>query len=76
MRVAKELSHSDAEVRSQPSPQLQIAKTAGSEYRSSYGSIPGEEFPGAIYRTVVFAFAWMMLAAWLAWPAPNHGTRT
>jgi len=63
MRVAKALSHSDAGVRSQPSPQLQIAKTAG---RSSYGSIPGDEFPGAIYRTVVFAFAWMMLAAWLA----------
>ena len=29
-------------------------------------SIPGDEFPPAVYRTIVFAFAWMTLAAWLA----------
>ena len=66
MRVAKSVPQSDAVVRGQSSTQLQVPKTAGSEYRSSYGSIPGDEFPTAVYRTVVFAFVWMMLAAWLA----------
>ncbi|WP_295557084.1 hypothetical protein [uncultured Hyphomicrobium sp.] len=28
--------------------------------------IPGGELPRAVYRTVGAAFAWMMLAAWLA----------
>ena len=27
---------------------------------------PGDELPSAVYRSVVFALAWMMLAAWLA----------
>ena len=66
MRAAEPFSQSDAGMTGQPSSPLQIAQTAGSEYRSGYGSIPGDEFPNAIYRTVVFAFAWMMLAAWLA----------
>lgn len=29
------------------------------------GSLPGAEFPVAVYRTVVAGFAWMLLAAWL-----------
>ena len=66
MRVAKSLPRSDIGVTGQPSTQSQIPKTAGCEYISSYGSIPGDEFPAAVYRTVVFAFVWMMLAAWLA----------
>ncbi len=27
---------------------------------------PGDEFPPAVYRSVVIAFGWMMLSAWLA----------
>ena len=65
MRVAKLPTQSDV-VMGQLSPQSQVPKTARSQYRSSYGSIPGDEFPAALYRTVVFAFVWMMLAAWLA----------
>lgn len=34
--------------------------------RSSYGSVPGAEFPTFVYVSVVVAFAWIMLAAWLA----------
>ena len=64
MRIVKPLPPSDFVGR--PLPQLSIPKAAGSEYSSSYGSIPGDEFPAAVYRTVVFAFVWMMLAAWLA----------
>ena len=65
MRVAKLPTQSDV-VMGQLLPQSQVPKTARSQYRSSYGSIPGDEFPAALYRTVVFAFVWMMLAAWLA----------
>jgi hypothetical protein len=34
--------------------------------RSSYGEVPGAELPGAIYRLIVAAYAWMLLAAWVA----------
>jgi hypothetical protein len=36
------------------------------ERRSNHDSVPGDEFPVAIYRSIVIAFAWMMAAAWLA----------
>jgi uncharacterized membrane protein YtjA (UPF0391 family) len=36
------------------------------EHRSNYDSGPGDEFPTAVYRSIVIAFAWMMVAAWLA----------
>jgi uncharacterized membrane protein YtjA (UPF0391 family) len=36
------------------------------KHRSNYDSMPGDEFPTAVYRSVVIAFAWMMIAAWLA----------
>lgn len=70
MRVAKLPTQSDV-VMGQLSPQSQVPKTTRSQNLararlSSYGSIPGDEFPAALYRTVVFAFVWMMLAAWLA----------
>ena len=66
MRVANSLPESNAVVTGQSSTQLQVPKTAGNEYRSIHGSIPGDELPAAVYRTVVLAFVWMMLAAWLA----------
>ena len=36
------------------------------EHSSGYSSIPGPEFPVAVYRTIIVAFAWMLAAAWLA----------
>lgn len=40
--------------------------SARDENRSGYGSIPGDEFPPIVYRSIIIAFAWMMAAAWLA----------
>jgi hypothetical protein len=34
-------------------------------------SIPGAEFPKAVYRSVVIAFAWIMAASWLAFGRPT-----
>ena len=34
--------------------------------RSNYGSVPGAEFPTFVYVSVLAAFAWIMLASWLA----------
>jgi hypothetical protein len=36
------------------------------EPRSSYGSVPGAELPSFVYVSVLAAFAWIMLASWLA----------
>ncbi len=33
--------------------------------RSGYGTVPGEEFPPAVYRSVILAFGSTYLAAWL-----------
>jgi hypothetical protein len=35
-------------------------------FRSGYGSIPGAEFPGGMYLTMLLAYIWMLVAAWLA----------
>jgi uncharacterized membrane protein YtjA (UPF0391 family) len=53
-------------LRSQPRTIRQEKERPDDEHRSNYDSIPGDELPPAVYRTIVFAFAWMMLAAWLA----------
>ena len=34
--------------------------------RSNYGSVPGAEFPVAVYASVFAAFAWIVVASWLA----------
>jgi hypothetical protein len=39
---------------------------AGREPRSSLGTVPGAEFPAFVYVSVLAAFAWIMLASWLA----------
>lgn len=39
---------------------------AGEGPRSSYGSVPGAELPAFVYVSVLIAFAWVMLASWLA----------
>ncbi|HEY1245958.1 MAG TPA: hypothetical protein VGF29_14120 [Hyphomicrobiaceae bacterium] len=42
---------------------------SGGEPRSSYGTVPGAEFPAFVYLSVLAAFAWIMLASWLAFAA-------
>jgi hypothetical protein len=42
---------------------------SGGEPRSSYGTVPGDEFPAFVYVSVLVAFAWIMLASWLAFAA-------
>ena len=34
--------------------------------RSNYGAVPGAELPVAVYVSVFAAFAWIVLASWLA----------
>jgi hypothetical protein len=36
------------------------------EPRSGYGTVPGAELPAFVYVSVLAAFAWIMLASWLA----------
>ena len=36
------------------------------ETRSGYGTVPGSEFPVALYVSVFAAFAWILAASWLA----------
>jgi hypothetical protein len=42
------------------------AGPAETEPRSSFGALPGAEFPSFVYVSVVAAFAWVMIASWLA----------
>jgi hypothetical protein len=41
-------------------------RPAEREPRSGYGAVPGAEFPNFVYVSVLVAFAWIMLASWLA----------
>ena len=51
---------------SQSRPIKQEKEVANDERRSNYDSVPGDEFPTTVYRSIVVAFAWMMVAAWVA----------
>jgi hypothetical protein len=42
------------------------ASAGSQEPRSSYGTVPGTELPAFVYVSVLAAFAWIMLASWLA----------
>src|SRR5262245_2662758 len=42
-------------------------------YRSD-ATIPGSEFPRAVYVSVIAAFAWMLAACWLAFGTNGGGT--
>jgi len=53
-------------LRSEPGPIRQEKVMTNEEHRSNYDSVPGDEFPTTVYRSIVMAFAWMMVAAWLA----------
>lgn len=66
MRVAKPLLQNDVVAGGPLSPRPPVQKGTGRDEKSSDASLPGDEFPPAMYRTVIAAFAWMMLAAWLA----------
>jgi hypothetical protein len=44
----------------------QQARRSGETPRSDYGSVPGTEFPVAVYVSVFAAFAWILVASWLA----------
>ena len=52
--------------RGQPKRVWKEKEVPDDEYRSNYELVPGDEFPRAVYRSIVIAFAWMMVAAWLA----------
>ena len=51
---------------SQSRPLKQEKELANDERRSNYDLVPGDEFPTTVYRSIVIAFAWMMVAAWVA----------
>lgn len=53
---------------SAPRPDEQAAPDSP---RSGYGSVPGSEFPVALYITVLAAFAWVVIASWLAFGRDN-----
>lgn len=36
------------------------------EVRSGYGTVPGAELPVAVYVSVFVAFAWIVVASWIA----------
>lgn len=38
----------------------------GETPRSAYGTLPGDEFPAAVYASTIAAFALILLASWLA----------
>jgi hypothetical protein len=42
------------------------APTGGGEARSGHGSVPGSELPPVVYVSVLAAFAWILLASWVA----------
>ena len=46
---------------------LSHVQTQGSTQRDQRPlSLPGDEFPPAVYQSVLIAFSWMMLSAWMA----------
>lgn len=44
----------------------EATRATADEPRSSFGTVPGAEFPPFVYISVLAAFAWIMLASWLA----------
>jgi hypothetical protein len=56
-------------------PARAVAEPAAAEHRqedrhgsprSAFGSVPGEEFPTAVYASAIGAFALILLASWIA----------
>ena len=43
-----------------------LVPTSNPELRSAYGSLPGEEFPKAVYGSAVAAFVSVVVISWLA----------
>jgi hypothetical protein len=40
--------------------------------RSSYGQVPGEELPGAVYMSILLSFAGLLAASWLLFDRGNE----
>ena len=59
-------SHGVANSQNPAETQVEDAQGTGQAARSSYGSVPGAEFPVAVYVSVFIAFAWIVVASWLA----------
>ena len=66
MRAASQISRNDPAWKYQSAPRQEKRANVADAERSSYGTIPGDEFPPVVYRSVGLAFAWMLAAAWLA----------
>jgi hypothetical protein len=49
------------------------APDSGEQSRSGYGTVPGSELPPVVYVTVFAAFAWVLLAAWIAFARDAEG---
>ena len=49
-----------------PSAAQPTAASERASVRSNYGAVPGAELPVAVYVSVFAAFAWIVLASWLA----------
>jgi hypothetical protein len=59
--------------KSQKTENIREEDASVGDVRSNYGSIPGAEFPTALYASIVAAFAWMLAVMWLAFGG-NIGT--
>jgi hypothetical protein len=46
---------------------------ARNSLRSAYGTVPGEEFPAAVYASAIGAFGLILLASWLAFGTAGTG---
>lgn len=62
------------EVPSTGSPSTGQTEPTASEAapRSSYAEAPGSEMPQAVYVTLIGAFAWMFLVAWVFFHGPGY----
>ncbi len=65
MEPANSEQAAGATAQSQVSEQVG-APADGQEARSGYGTVPGSELPPAVYVSVLAAFAWILLASWVA----------
>ena len=54
------------QIESMSKPAMHSVPTEAERPRSQLGSVPGAEFPPAVYVSVIGAFAWMIGISWLA----------
>lgn len=56
----------DVKAVSEHEPAATEADRTKQDARSDYGAVPGAEFPVSVYVSVFVAFAWIIVASWLA----------